>query len=65
MSENKEPVDQPEGRLERKEMSEAAIDRTLADTFPASDPPSWTLGTDRTPAPPSQQREAEDDSEAD
>jgi hypothetical protein len=28
------------------EMSEAEIDRTVADTFPASDPPSWTLGTD-------------------
>jgi hypothetical protein len=28
------------------EMSEAEIDATIADTFPASDPPSWTLGTD-------------------
>jgi hypothetical protein len=28
------------------EMSEAEIDKTVADTFPASDPPSWTLGTD-------------------
>jgi hypothetical protein len=28
------------------EMSEAEIDRTLAASFPASDPPSWTLGTD-------------------
>jgi hypothetical protein len=27
-------------------MSEAKIDKTLQDTFPASDPPSWTLGTD-------------------
>jgi len=31
------------------EMSEAEIDRNLADTFPASDPPSWTLGTEHTP----------------
>jgi hypothetical protein len=30
----------------RGEMSEAEIDETLEGTFPASDPPSWTLGTD-------------------
>jgi len=27
------------------EMPEAEIDETLAGSFPASDPPSWTLGT--------------------
>jgi starvation-inducible DNA-binding protein len=28
-------------------LSEAMIDATLADSFPASDPPSWTLGRER------------------
>jgi len=28
------------------EMSEAEIDNNLKDTFPASDPPAWTLGSD-------------------
>jgi hypothetical protein len=27
-------------------LSEAMIDQTLADSFPASDPPAWTLGRD-------------------
>ena len=33
------------GRDQR--LSEEMIDATLADSFPASDPPSWTLGRDR------------------
>jgi hypothetical protein len=28
-------------------ISEEVIDKTLSDTFPASDPPSWTLGIER------------------
>lgn len=35
------PVDKSAG-----EMSEAEIDANVEDTFPASDPPAWTLGSD-------------------
>ncbi len=46
-------------------MSEAEIDRNLAETFPASDPPSWTLGTDHRDEAPAQKElttEAQGDS---
>jgi len=32
------------GTAQSDEMSEAEIDKNLMDSFPASDPPSWTLG---------------------
>ena len=39
------------------EMSEAEIDANLADTFPASDPPAWTLGSDHRPSATGQERD--------
>jgi hypothetical protein len=42
----------------RDEMIEAEIDKNLMDTFPASDPPSWTLGTDHRVEPEPEQEKA-------
>jgi hypothetical protein len=43
-----------------RELSETEIDDILKDTFPASDPPSWTLGSDYHRAV---NRDSEDDAE--
>jgi hypothetical protein len=40
------------------ELNDGGIDQVLADSFPASDPPSWTPGIARPLPPPG--REAED-----
>jgi hypothetical protein len=45
MAKEKNPIIQDDAEQNNK-MSEAEIDRNLMETFPASDPPSWTLGTD-------------------
>ena len=44
MVKDNEPVRETDNPDEG-EMSEAEIDKNLQDTFPSSDPPSWTLGT--------------------
>ncbi len=59
---NKERVKQASTpQLSEGEMSEEEIDRNLAETFPASDPPSWTLGTDHREQSPDEQRDVGED----
>jgi hypothetical protein len=41
------------------EISEEEIDLNLEDTFPASDPPSWTLGTNHCQKSPAESDEEE------
>jgi hypothetical protein len=47
------------------EMSEAEIDNNLIETFPASDPPSWTLGTNHRGEAKSEKDESAGDSQED
>jgi hypothetical protein len=43
-----EPDDEKraEDKIEEDKIEEAEVDETLDESFPASDPPSWTLGRD-------------------
>ena len=53
----------PEGVAKQKveqESIDSEIDETLEETFPASDPPSWTLGTDHRVKPQVESRDDED-----
>ena len=44
MAEDKDGLERAGSQPNSSEISEDEIDRNLIGTFPASDPPSWTLG---------------------
>ncbi|MEP6809254.1 MAG: hypothetical protein ABI992_03355 [Chthoniobacterales bacterium] len=53
MAKNKARSQENIARTGAEEISEAEIDQNLMGTFPASDPPSWTLGVERLEKPAS------------
>ena len=56
MTEDKDQLAPAADQPDLNEISEDEIDRNLMGTFPASDPPSWTLGVERDKQPTSENR---------
>jgi hypothetical protein len=53
-----------DSREQSDKMSEAEIDNNLIGSFPASDPPSWTLGMDHQEETQSEKDKSADDTQA-
>jgi hypothetical protein len=53
MTKDKDRLEPDVSRPNVDEVSEDEIDRNLMGSFPASDPPSWTLGIERDRQPAS------------
>lgn len=49
-TQERDALGRPEEHLANAGTAESDLDRILADSFPASDPPPWTLGVARVPA---------------
>lgn len=60
MAENEKNTDDTTKEEDEQEALESEIDETLKETFPASDPPSWTLGTDHRVKPQVESHDDED-----
>ena len=54
----------PNDSQQSNAMSEDEIDNNLMETFPASDPPSWTLGTNHRPKAESEKDDSTDGDES-
>lgn len=53
---DKDQLEQAAVQPNMSEISEDEIDGNLMGTFPASDPPSWTLGVERAKQPTSERQ---------
>ena len=58
MADEKERARQSQPEERQDPMGETEIDTNLVETFPASDPPSWTVGTDHKDKSPPQEEDA-------